>query len=235
MASVKAGAPGRSLPAVSQASQAAQATAASSPLVARQEVADEVLMARFQSGDRAAFVSLVRKHKTALYNFVLRLVRSPAAAEDLVQDVFVKIVQSAVDFKHESKFSTWAYTIARNICIDHLRKMSLRQHQSLDQPRSEAEDGPTLLDRTADLHPGAAVERSVIGTELGQRIAALVEALPQEQREVFLLREVADLAFKEIAAITSVPENTVKSRMRYALERLQEGLVEYEDYARALR
>jgi RNA polymerase sigma-70 factor (ECF subfamily) len=203
--------------------------------IAREEVTDEVLMLRFQAGDRTAFARLVQKHKTAIYNFVLRLVRSPAAAEDLVQDVFVKIVQSAVDFKHESKFSTWAYTVARNICIDHLRKMAHRQHPSLDQGRGEAADGPTLLERTADGHPSSAVERSVIGTELGVRITRCVEALPDEQREVFLLREVADLPFKEIAAITGVPENTVKSRMRYALERLQESLSEYEDYARALR
>jgi RNA polymerase sigma-70 factor (ECF subfamily) len=203
--------------------------------IAREEVTDEVLMMRFQAGDRASFAMLVRKHKTAIYNFVLRLVRSSSAAEDLVQDVFVKVVQSAADFKHESKFSTWAYTIARNICIDHLRKMSLRQHPSLDQARNDAPDGPTLLDRTADTRPSAAVERTVIGAELGQRIVRCVEALPQEQREVFLLREVADLPFKEIALITGVPENTVKSRMRYALERLQESLSDYEDYARALR
>jgi RNA polymerase sigma-70 factor (ECF subfamily) len=149
--------------------------------------------------------------------------------------VFVKIVQSAVDFKHESRFSTWAYTIARNICIDHLRKMSFRQHPSLDQPRGDTEDGPTLLERTADAHHSASVERSVIGGEMGRTIARCVEALPVEQREVFLLREVGNLPFKDIAALTGVPENTVKSRMRYALERLQENLVEYEDYARALR
>ncbi len=206
--------------------------------IAREEVTDEVLMMRFQSGDRGAFGTLVKKHKTAIYNFVLRLVRSPSAAEDLVQDVFVKVVQSAVDFKHESKFSTWAYTIARNICIDHLRKMALRQHPSLDQPRGDSgagSEGPTLLERTADTRPGSAVERTVIGTELGQRIARCVEALPDEQREVFLLREIGDLSFKDIAGIVGVPENTCKSRMRYALERLQEGLAEYEDYARALR
>ena len=203
--------------------------------IAREEVTDEVLMMRFQGGDRGAFASLVKKHKTAIYNFILRQVRAPSVAEDLTQDVFVKVVQSAVDFKHESKFSTWAYTIARNICIDHLRKMSLRQHPSLDQPRGDAPDGPTLLDRTADPHPGASVDRAVIGAELGQRIARCVEALPQEQREVFLLREIADLPFKDIAGITGVPENTVKSRMRYALERLQANLAEYEDYARALR
>ncbi|APR87090.1 putative Ecf-type RNA polymerase sigma factor [Minicystis rosea] len=201
----------------------------------REEVTDEVLMMRFQAGDKAAFASLVRRHKTAIYNFILRLVRSTSAAEDLSQDVFVKVVQNAVDFKHESRFSTWTYAIARNICIDHLRKMSFRQHPSLDQAQGDSPDGPTLLDRTADVHPSAAVERSVIGGELGRRITRSVEALPEEQREVFLLREVANLPFKDIAAITGVPENTVKSRMRYALERLQENLSEYEDYARALR
>jgi RNA polymerase sigma-70 factor (ECF subfamily) len=203
--------------------------------IAREEVTDEVLMMRFQAGDKAAFAALVKKHKTPIYNFILRLVRSSSAAEDLVQDVFVKVVQSAVDFKHESRFSTWAYAIARNICIDHLRKMSFRNHASLDQAQGDAQEGPTLLERTADVHPSAAVERSVIGVEMGKRIARSVEELPQEQREVFLLREVANLPFKDIAVITGVPENTVKSRMRYALERLQENLSEYEDYARALR
>src|SRR4051812_44521145 len=191
--------------------------------IAREEVTDEVLMVRFQSGDRASFAGLVRKHKTPIYNFILRLVPSQSAAEDLVQDVFVKGVRSAADFKHESKFSTWAYAIARNICIDHLRKMSFRQHPSLDQAQGEGGEGPTLLDRTADKHPSASVDRVVIGAEMGQRITRCVEALPQEQREVFLLREIANLPFKEIAVVTGVPENTVKSRMRYALERLQEN------------
>lgn len=203
--------------------------------ITREEVTDEVLMLRFQAGDRSAFASLVRKHKTPIYNFVLRLVRTTSVAEDLVQDVFVKIVQSAIDFKHESKFSTWAYAIARNICIDHLRKMTFRQHASLDQAIGNEPDGPTLLDRTPDVHPSATVDRAVIGQEVGRRITRCVESLPTDQREVFLLRELANLPFKEIATITGVPENTVKSRMRYALERLQESLAEYEDYARALR
>jgi RNA polymerase sigma-70 factor (ECF subfamily) len=193
-------------------------------------------MMRFQGGDRDAFAALVRRHKNAVYNFVVRQVRVPSVAEDLVQDVFVKVVQSAGDFKHEARFSTWAYAIARNVCIDHLRKMSLRRHPSLDQHVSQDDaDGPTLGERTADSRPGASVERAAIGTELGQLIARAVENLPPDQREVFLLREIANIPFKEIAEITSVPENTVKSRMRYALERLQEALAEYEDYARALR
>jgi RNA polymerase sigma-70 factor, ECF subfamily len=200
------------------------------------DASDEALMMRFQAGDRQAFAALVRRHKVTFYNFVLRFVRSGTAAEDLVQDVFVRIVQNAADFKHEARFTTWAYAIARNVCIDHLRKMSLRRHASLDQSApGEGAEGPTLLDRTADGHPGASVERTAIGTELGQKIERCVEGLPAEQREVFLLREIGNVPFKDIAQITGVPENTVKSRMRYALERLQEALSDYEDYARALR
>ena len=194
---------------------------------------DETLMLRYQQGDRAAFAQLVRRHQTALFNFALRQVRIPQVAEDVVQESFVRVVQNAADFKHEARFTTWVYTITRNLCIDHLRKRALRKHPSLDESRGEEGDGPTLGEQTAD--PRASVEREATGTELKERIARAVDTLPDEQREVFLMREIANLPFKEIAEITGVPENTVKSRMRYALERLQEHLSEYEDYARALR
>lgn len=203
--------------------------------IPRNDVTDEVLMLRFQGGDRDAFASLVRRHKTPIFNFILRQIRAPQVAEDLVQDVFVKVVQNAADFKHEARFSTWTYAIARNVCIDHLRKMSLRKHPSLDQPGQADEDGPTLGERIPDVRPSAQVDRNVIGGELSGRIAAAVEGLPMEQREVFLLREVGHVPFKDIADMTGVSENTVKSRMRYALERLKEALSEYEDYAKALR
>lgn len=199
----------------------------------RPDPPDETLMLRYQGGDRTAFTQLVRRHQTALFNFALRQVRIPQVAEEVVQETFVRVVQNAVDFKHEARFTTWAYTITRNLCIDHLRKRALRKHPSLDESRGEEGEGPTLGEQTAD--PRASVEREATGTELKARIAHAVEELPDEQREVFLMREIANLPFKEIAEITGVPENTVKSRMRYALERLQEALSEYEDYARALR
>lgn len=207
------------------------------PTLSREEVTDEVLMMRFQGGDQSAFTRLVRRHKTPVYNFILRTVRTREVAEDLAQDVFVKVVQNASEFKHEARFSTWAYTIARNVCIDHLRKAALRKHPSLDQAANtnSTEEGPTLGERIADSHFAASVDRVAIGSELGIRITRAVEELPPEQREVFLLREVANVPFKEIAEIVGVPENTTKSRMRYALERLQQALAEYEDYARALR
>lgn len=200
------------------------------------DATDEVLMVRFQRGERAAFAALVRRHQTALFNFALRHVGAQAIAEEIVQDAFVRVVQNAADFKHEARFTTWVYTILRNLCIDQLRRRALRRHPSLDEPRATgdgSEEGPTLLEQTAD--PRSSVEREATGTELQERITQAVETLPDEQREVFLLREVSNLPFKEIAVITGVPENTVKSRMRYALERLQQALCDYEEYARALR
>jgi RNA polymerase sigma-70 factor (ECF subfamily) len=197
---------------------------------------DEVLMIRFQRGDRAAFTRLVRRHQTSLFNFALRQLGTQAVAEEVVQEAFIRVVQSAAEFKHEARFTTWVYTILRNLCIDQLRRRALRRHPSLDERRASRtgeEEGPTLLEQTADNRPG--VEREATGTELKQRIARAVETLPEEQREVFLLREISNLPFKEIATVTGVPENTVKSRMRYALERLQQALCDYEEYARALR
>ncbi len=198
-------------------------------------VPDEVLMMQFQGGNRDAFGTLVRRHKTPIFNFVLRLVRSASTAEDLTQDVFVRVVQKASTFKHEARFTTWVYSIARNLCIDHLRKMSLRRHPSLDQATGKDADGPTLGERIPNEHPESAADRQVMSSDIGARIVKAVAALPEEQREVYLLRQMAKVPFKEIAKMTGVPENTVKSRMRYALERLQEALSEYEDYARALR
>jgi RNA polymerase sigma-70 factor (ECF subfamily) len=198
------------------------------------EATDEALMIRFQRGDRAAFAVLVRRHQTALYNFSLRHLRVTSVAEDVVQDAFVRVVQNAAEFKHEARFTTWLYTIARNLCIDQLRKREHRKHPSLDQSAAGEEgEGPTLGERTADHRSN--VEREATGSELKERIARAVEGLPEDQREVFLMREVANLPFKEIADVIGVPENTVKSRMRYALEKLQQSLSEYEEYARALR
>jgi RNA polymerase sigma-70 factor (ECF subfamily) len=191
-------------------------------------------MIRFQSGDRSAFALLVRRHQTPLYNFALRQLRSAPLAEEVVQDAFVRVVNSAGEFKHEARFSTWLYTIARNLCIDQMRKRALRRHPSLDEPkRAEEADGPTLGDQTADA--SANVERAASSTEIRERVVAAIDTLPDEQREVFLMREVSNLPFKEIADIVGVSENTVKSRMRYALERLQAALSEFEEYARALR
>jgi RNA polymerase sigma-70 factor (ECF subfamily) len=200
----------------------------------RTEDSDESLMVRFQSGDRSAFALLVRRHQAPLYNFALRQLRSGPAAEEIVQEVFVRVVGSAPEFRETARFTAWLYTIARNLCIDVMRKGALRRHPSLDEPRTtDGADGPTLGERTADGQ--ANVERAAVSGEIRERALEAIEQLPDEQREVFLLRELSHLPFKEIADIVGAPENTVKSRMRYALERLQAALSEFEEYARALR
>jgi RNA polymerase sigma-70 factor (ECF subfamily) len=199
--------------------------------------ADEVLVVRFQGGDRAAFALLVRRHQSGLYNFALRNLRERTAAEDIVQEAFVRVAQSAADFKADARFSTWVYTIVRNLCIDQIRKNALRRHPSLDEQARRSSDGgegPTLGEQTADPRGRSDIERTVEGGRMKERILAAIDALPDDQREVYLMREMSNLRFKEIADITGVPENTVKSRMRYALERLQEALAEFEEHARAL-
>lgn len=200
-------------------------------------VTDEALMMRFQAGDRGALTTLVRRHKSSMYHFVLRQVRSRAAAEDLTQDVFVRLVQSATTFKHEARFTSWLYAIARNLCVDHLRRGGVRHAASLDAPsdREAHSVGTTLGERLADPTPAASAERNVVSADIGARVNRAIESLPVEQREVFLLRQLAQVPFRDIAEMTGVSENTVKSRMRYALERLQEALADYEEFARALR
>jgi RNA polymerase sigma-70 factor (ECF subfamily) len=192
------------------------------------EHSDEELLRRFNEGDADAFAELVRRYERPLYNFILRSVRRRERADELLQDVFMKVVQRSSDFKGQSKLSTWLYTIARNLCIDHSRKMVFRRHQSLDAPRAGGEDGPTLLERTAA--EGAEPDRAAVMEDLKRRIAEAVEELPEEQREVFLMRHVQGMRFKDIADVIGVPENTVKSRMRYALERLQRALADYQEY-----
>ena len=189
---------------------------------------DEVLMERYRGGDVRAFEVLLARHRRPVYNFLLRSVLEPAQAEDLLQETFLRVIKGSEDYERQAKFTTWLYTIARNLCVDASRRAKHRRVTSLDVPLGE--DGSrTLLDVTADSK--AMVDRAVIGKQLGQRIEQAVAALVEEQREVFVMREVLDLSFKEIANIVGCPENTVKSRMRYALEKLRDALDEYRDLA----
>lgn len=202
---------------------------------ASREISDELLMARYQRGDSEAFATLVKRHKRRIYNFVLRQVKQHAIADELAQEVFLRVVQRGGEFKHEARFTTWLYAIARNLCIDHLRKQSLRRHPSLDQAPNSDPNAVPLRETVADPNPRSSVERGVTSARVGQSILRAIDELPEDQREVFLLREIGNLPFKEIAEITGAGENTVKSRMRYALERLQRTLSEFEEYARELK
>jgi RNA polymerase sigma-70 factor (ECF subfamily) len=187
-------------------------------------------MLSYRDGNVRAFELLVSRHRRAVYNFILRYVHDAAQAEDLLQECFLRVVRGADRYEKQAKFSTWLYTIARNLCVDAARRGKHRKAASLDAPVG-GDDGAPLVEFVADKGPGT--DRKVIDRQLAERIQAAVARLPDEQREIFLLREVSGLAFNEIAEVVGVPENTVKSRMRYALEKLREALHEYEDLARA--
>ena len=184
------------------------------------DVSDERLLRAYRDGDAGAFKELFERYRGPLFNFLLRRVRDRSRAEELYQDIWTKVIERSDEFRGESKFSSWLYTIARNRCIDHGRRMKLRSHDSLDAPRSDS--GRALVERVAN--PGPSTEDLATGATLKERIAHAVEELPEDQREVFLLRQLQGLGFQEIAEIVGAPVNTVKSRMRYALERLQHQL-----------
>jgi RNA polymerase sigma-70 factor, ECF subfamily len=195
-------------------------------------MADDELLDRFAAGDAGAFGVLLKRYQGPVYNFILRSVRDPEAAADLLQEVFTRIIERGHEFDRRSKFSTWLYAIARNQCIDHLRRMSHRRHASLDASAgSDGGAGAPWVERIAKQEPDG--ERSAAATRLRSRIAHAVEQLPHDQREVFLMRQLQQLPFAEIAEVVGASENTVKSRMRYALERLQAALADYEEQARA--
>jgi RNA polymerase sigma-70 factor (ECF subfamily) len=191
---------------------------------------DEVLMAAYQAGDARAFERLLSRHERPVWNFVRRFSSDAAAAEDLVQEVFLRVVKSAREWQRSAKFSTWVYAIARNLCIDQARRAVHRQTSSLDGPAwAGAEASETLHDRVAAPAPGA--DAQAAGRQAAGRIDAAVADLPPEQREVFLMREVMDLPFAEIALVVGASEPTVKSRMRYALLKLREALVDLRELA----
>ena len=201
-------------------------------LVLRDE-ADEALMVLYQRGDVRAFEILLTRHRRPVFNFILRFVGSRETAEDLLQEVFLRVVKGAENYQRQAKFTTWLYTIARNLCVDNSRRMKHRRTQSLDAPLSKGNDSGTLLDVVGDEQIPS--DRRAGSTELAGKMKQAIGRLSDEQREVFLMREFLDMPFKQIAQVVGVPENTVKSRMRYALEKLRLELEEYADLAKAVQ
>lgn len=196
------------------------------------EQADEDLMVMYQQGEVRAFEVLLGRHRKSVYNFILRFVGDKETAEDLLQETFMRVIKGADAYKRQAKFTTWLYTIARNLCVDQTRRRKHRRHASLDAPMDASDDSGSLMDVIAGSE--MASDRKSVNKELFATMQRAIAALSEEQREVFLMREFLDLPFKQIADVVGVPENTVKSRMRYALEKLRLELDEYKDLAKAL-
>jgi RNA polymerase sigma-70 factor (ECF subfamily) len=195
---------------------------------------DELLMDAFRLGEAAAFEILVVRHSRGIFNYLLRSVHNQARAEELLQEVLVRVIRSKDRYKRSAKFTTWVYTIARNLCVDESRRARFRDHESLDAPRRgrTQEEGRSLLaGMPAEQVP---TDEGADAPRLRERLAQAIDDLPEDQREVFLMRQVAGLSFREIGEAVGAPENTVKSRMRYALEKLRQDLADLEqDYGEA--
>ena len=182
---------------------------------------DEELMLAFQRGEVRAFEELFKRHRHGVYNFIYRFLGNKETAEEVFQEAFIKLHQAAQRYEPNGKFSTWLYTIVRNLCVDTFRRKKIREAVSLDEKREEGER--SLGDTIADASDIAAdVLSSARQIEEALQMALL--KLNDDQREVFLLREKEELKFEEIAEITGVSVNTVKSRMRYALDSLKRVL-----------
>ena len=179
---------------------------------------DEELMNRYRDGDAHAFEVLYTRHKGPLYRYLLRQCGAAALAEELFQDVWMNLIRTRERYEARAKFTTWLYTLAHHRVIDHYRRQAAGVPISYDDDPDEP-----LIEQVADseLHqPDNELDRR----RLGQRLLAQIAALPEAQREAFLLREESGLSLAEIADVTGVNTETAKSRLRYALTKLRQGL-----------
>ena len=173
-------------------------------------------MLRYRAGDAAAFEVLYGRHRAGLYRYLLRQTSLASVAEELFQDVWMKLIHARERYEVKASFKTWLYHLARNRLIDYYR----RQGRTFGAEVANAEDE---LPARESSQP----ERQVQAQQQADQLLQLVQSLPETQREVFLLREAGGLGMDEIAAVTGVGREAVKSRLRYAFRRLRDGLREY--------
>jgi RNA polymerase sigma-70 factor (ECF subfamily) len=172
---------------------------------------DEALMLAYRDGDAAAFATLYARHRGGLYRYLLRQCRTAAHAEELFQDIWMKVIAARERYVASAKFTTFLYQCARNRLIDHFRS----QGRNLEEP--DDPDDPVDPPAAAATQPDQMLQRRERAAQLVQAI----ESLPAPQREAFLLHEEGELTLEEIAELTGVGRETVKSRLRYALSRLR--------------
>ncbi|WP_312232144.1 RNA polymerase sigma factor [Pseudomonas sp.] len=184
------------------------------------EPSDADLLRRYRAGDAAAFTQLYERHRLGLFRFLMGLCGDQAVAEEVFQETWMSLIRSeSLQREAAVLFRTWLYQIARNRLIDHWRK------QGRHQQREEAFDEQLHDQAMAEPDP----ERQLSLSQDQARIQAALADLPAEQREVFLLRAHGDLELHEIAELTRTPAETVKSRLRYALQKLRRLLSTAEE------
>lgn len=179
------------------------------------KLTDYELVNRFVNGEQSSFEILVKRHKDKVYTYILLMVKNEHLAHDIFQDTFIKVVKSLKSGKYQEngKFISWVVRIAHNLIIDHFRKEKQMKTYSNDEYEMDIFNSSKFSDKT--------VEEDLINDQIMSDVRALVEFLPDEQKEVIVLRHFMGLSFKEIAEQTDVSINTALGRMRYALINLR--------------
>jgi RNA polymerase sigma-70 factor (ECF subfamily) len=170
------------------------------------EAADEELMLAYARGDAGAFEMLYRRHRGALFRFILRAIKQRSTAEELFQEAWIRVIEARTRYAPQARFTTWLYTIAHNLLVDHWRRKGLTLVELNEEVAGASAD-----------NPGKQVE----ARESIARLLQALEALPPAQREAFLLHEEGGLSVAEIAKVTAAGEEAAKSRLRYALAKLK--------------
>lgn len=175
---------------------------------------DQQLIQLFTEGETYALEVLINRHKERIFTSIYLLVKDKYLAEDIFQDLFIKIIETLKSgkYKEENKFLYWAMRISHNLCIDHFRKIS-------SKPFIKTGDGNDIFEVINFSDPNA--EENIILAQTHSRVMKLVSRLPEEQREIIILRHFANLKFQEISQILNCSVNTALGRMRYAILNLR--------------
>jgi len=185
---------------------------------------DAALMLRVKQGDREAFEMLVEKYKQPVMNLVYRTLPDAAEAEDLAQHVFLQVFKSAHRYEVSAKFSTWIFTIARNLCLNEIRRRSRHPAESLEGASTENEDQPARQFEDAKIF---SPPDALLQGELEQKIAEALEGLPEKQRTALVLCRQEELSYEEIAAVLGCSLSATKSLIHRARETLKQRLKPY--------
>ncbi len=185
---------------------------------------DAALMLRVKQGDVAAFTALVEKFKQPVLNMVSRTLRDETEAEDLAQNVFVQVWKSAARYESTAKFSTWLFTIVRNLCLNEIRRRSRHPAESLDAPHPEQEDQPKHQFEDVKL---VSPPDTLLRDELVAKVGEAIAALPENQRTALLLCRQDELSYEEIAAVLGCSVSATKSLIHRGRETLKERLKPY--------
>ena len=183
---------------------------------------DQELVQAYIKGDSSAIEILINRHRSKVYTYILLTIKNQQLAEDLFQETFIKVIQSlrAGKYKDNGRFLSWVIRIAHNLVIDHFRKEKQMNSISNDDTEVDLFNSKKFSDKN--------VEERIIGNQIRAELRTLINELPDDQREVVLLRHYGELSFKEIADQTNVSINTALGRMRYALINLRKMIDERE-------